>query len=177
MTLVYKVKSALSLTFKCPPFSSHSLELWRIDIKETQLLSLSPVPPRPPTRATAVCCVFLCRRFLLIHINVLADDNRGQSRSRGGNFCTSNATGGRETPGGGDSQSLPLPQEGTDGRPIISSFNCEEVGVLNVFNNNSFPPGPTLNLGTTYHDVVFYMLISRFFSSLKTYYMPKLWRK
>ena len=33
--------------------------------------------------------------------------------------------------------------------------SCEEVGVLNVFNNNSFPPGPTLNLGTTYHDVVF----------------------
>ena len=38
--------------------------------------------------------------------------------------------------------------------------NCEEVGVLNVFNNNSFPPGPTLNLGTTYHDVVFYAHLS-----------------
>jgi|SouAtlMetagenome_1021521.scaffolds.fasta_scaffold114291_1 hypothetical protein len=41
MTLVYKVKSALSLTFKCPPFSSHSLELWQLDNKVTQLSSLS----------------------------------------------------------------------------------------------------------------------------------------
>ena len=36
----------------------------------------------------------------------------------------------------------------------LFNFNCKEVGVLNMFNDNSFPPGPTLNLGTTYHDVV-----------------------